>query len=60
MVHERSMNMENLRNDNDQILGGKPVPIPLCPPQIPHGQVRGTAKVSLVKVKFTLYRPPRV
>jgi hypothetical protein len=32
--------MEHRSNENDgkiEVLGQKPVPVPLCPPQMPHG-----------------------
>ena len=42
-----------MRNDKEknetELLGGKPLPVLLCPPHIPHGQAWGTAKVSLIK-----------
>jgi hypothetical protein len=32
-------------------LGEKPVPVPLCPPQIPHGLTRAWIRTSVVKVR---------
>jgi hypothetical protein len=31
-------------------LGEKPVPVPLCPPQIPHGLTRDRTRASTVRV----------
>jgi hypothetical protein len=30
-------------------LGEKPVPVPLCPPQIPHGLTRARTRASAVR-----------
>jgi hypothetical protein len=32
-----------------EVLGGKPVPVPLCPPQIPHGLTRDRTLASAVR-----------
>jgi hypothetical protein len=32
-----------------KVLGGKPVPVPLCPPQIPHGLTRDRTRASAVE-----------
>jgi hypothetical protein len=40
-------------NDIDRgkpkIIGEKPVPVPLCPPQIPHGLTRARTQASAVR-----------
>jgi hypothetical protein len=32
-----------------EVLGKKPVPVPLCPPQIPHGLTRDWTRASAVR-----------
>ena len=32
-----------------KLTGDKPVPVPLCPPQIPHEPTRGQAQASVVE-----------
>ena len=32
-----------------EVLGEKPVPVPLCPPQIPHGPIRDQTRASAVR-----------
>jgi hypothetical protein len=32
-----------------EVLGEKPVPVPLCPPQIPHGLTRDQTRASVVR-----------
>jgi hypothetical protein len=32
-----------------EVLGEKPVPVPLCPPQIPHGLIRSRTRASAVR-----------
>jgi hypothetical protein len=32
-----------------EVLGEKPVPVPLCPPQIPHGLIRDRTRASAVR-----------
>jgi hypothetical protein len=34
---------------NTEVLGGKPVPVPLCPPQIPHGLTRYRTRAFAVR-----------
>jgi hypothetical protein len=34
-----------------EVLGEKPVPVPLCPPQIPHGLTRDRTRASTVRVR---------
>jgi hypothetical protein len=45
--------MEHRWNEIDrgktEVLGEKPVPVPLCPPQIPHGLTRDRARASAVR-----------
>jgi hypothetical protein len=31
-----------------EVLGEKPIPVPLCPPQIPHGLTRDRTRTSAV------------
>jgi hypothetical protein len=37
--------------------GGKPVPVPFCPPQIPHGLTWDRTRVSAVRVKENYLYP---
>jgi hypothetical protein len=38
-----------------KVLGKKPVPVPLCPPQIPHGPTRDWTRTSAVRGWLTLW-----
>jgi hypothetical protein len=35
-----------------EILGEKPVPVPLCPPQIPHGSTWDRTRAVITRMKF--------
>jgi hypothetical protein len=41
--------MEHRWNENQRTRGKKPVPMPLCPPQIPHGLTRDRTRASAVR-----------
>jgi hypothetical protein len=38
--------------EETQVLGEKPVPVPLCPPQIPHGTTRDWTRASAVRGRW--------
>jgi hypothetical protein len=40
-----------------EVLGGKPVPVPLYPPQIPHGLTRDRTRASAVGAGSDLVMP---
>ena len=42
----------NLQLETDrgtEVLGESPVPVPLCPPQVPHGPTRDRARASAMR-----------
>ena len=41
-----------------EVLGEKPVPVPLCPPQIPHGLTRDSAVRGRRLTAWVMARPP--
>jgi hypothetical protein len=53
--------MEHQWNETDR---GKPVPVPLCPPQIPHGLTRDRNRASVVGGRrltaWTMARPTAI
>jgi hypothetical protein len=48
MIHEYGALMEWYWQGKTEELGEKPVPVPLCPPQIPHGLTRLRTQASAV------------
>jgi hypothetical protein len=42
-----------LTAENRKNLGEEPVPVPLCPPQIPHGPTRGRLGESLATYRLS-------
>jgi hypothetical protein len=41
--------VDEIDRGKTEVLGEKPVPVPLCPPQIPHGLTRDRTQASALR-----------